>query len=239
MDELRVMTVKFGNKDLEKATKDIYAIAESARKSSFDVARIIGIVSKKECYKEDGFKSVHEWTEKAFGLKKTQSYALLKIANNYLVDVINKKNGKVIGSRSILVKEGDMDFTLTQIQKMFPLEIEDAKFLVEKGAISPIMSCKDIEDYVKTYYQPAVEERESTVDEVEESKNVSRETSTEPETELEESQKTEEYPKPAEPTYNQDTTVTVWDEVGNVYKVPYDLLQQFFYKNVTRVSETE
>lgn len=165
MNDLIIRNVPtFINKELIKATKQMYAISESMRKSALETAAIIAHVAETQCYEDDGFFTVHEWVEKTFGLKKSASYTLLKIGSEYLSTVYNAK-GKVVGYVSNVATAPEAgDYSISQIEKMLPAGHDLATKLNEDGILSPSMTCKEIEAVVK-HYTRADEDTEEEVTE--------------------------------------------------------------------------
>ena len=157
MNEITVFTSsieapEYINANLKRATQRVYKIGETVRKCAYETAVIIAAVEASECFKDDGFNSVHEWTEAAFGFKKSASYTLLKIGKEYVRALTNSKTGKVSGYMSNLLPENsEKDFTTTQIEKMLPAGHALAAELVENGEITPDMSCKEISKIIKGY----------------------------------------------------------------------------------------
>lgn len=208
MNEIIVksMEIGFQNKMLKEATVRMFKVGETVRKCSLTASVIIASVDASECYKEDGFSSVHEWAEKTFGFKKSQSYALLKIGQEYITEV-RSKSGSVIGYRTNLLPEDSvLDFNTTQIQRMLPGGHELAVQLVENGEITPEMSAKKIADVVKSYTTEEHEEHEEQ-----------EEVETEPE-------ESEVDHKP------EERYVIVTDEIGNKYEIPYTILKEYIVK---------
>lgn len=155
MEEIITCYPAYVNKNLDKATKDIFKIGETMRKCAFTTAVIIANVDEMECYKEDGFNNVHEWVSLTFGFKKSASYSLLKIGKEYVREVINPKNGKVTGYvTNLLPENSDSDFTTTQLEKMLPVGHEKALELVTNGEITPDMTCKEISKIIKKHTVP-------------------------------------------------------------------------------------
>lgn len=188
----------FANKELNAATKKMCMISETLRKSALETAAIIAHVSETECFKDDGFNTVHEWVGETFGFKKSASYTLLKIGSEYLTEVVNSK-GKVTGYVSNLVDSQDNgDYSVTQIEKMLPGGWALAKELTDNGETNPGMTCKEIEAVIKRYTK-SEDEPEQTDTEPEQT-----ESDTEPE---------------------QDIVVT--DEHGNKYAIPVSVLEQY------------
>lgn len=156
MNEIAIITnataPAYTNKALNTATQKVYKIGETVRKCAFETAVIIAGVESSECYKEDGFNTVHEWTEAAFGFKKSASYTLLKIGREYVREITNPKTNKVTGYASnLLPEDAEKDFTTTQIEKMLPAGHAFAAELVERGEVTPDMTCREISKVIKGY----------------------------------------------------------------------------------------
>lgn len=191
-------TVSYTNKELQRATSTIFKIGDAIRKNWFAIAHVIARVDKMECYKDDGFSTVHEWTEKTFGIKKTASYSLLTIGKEYTREIVNA-SGKVIGYGSNLISDGSDDFSKTQVEKMLPVGHEKAVTLVTDGEITPEMSAKEISRIIKSYTN-SESEQENTGD-------------GEPEQEIDADSKGE--------------TVSVWDKDGSEYMIPVAILEKY------------
>lgn len=146
--------VAFTNKTLQNATMHIFKIGESLRRNWLEVAAIIAGVDASECYKDDGFKDVHEWVDKTFKIKKSTSYDLLRIGKDYVRE-IHSASGKVTGYECNLLPEGVKDnFNTTQIRRMLPAGYELASELVESGEITPDMPASKIKDIIKNHVSP-------------------------------------------------------------------------------------
>ena len=162
-----VNEVTFNNKELQKATNTVFKLGDAIKKNWFAIAHIVAHVDATECYKDDGFNTVHEWVEKTFGIKKTASYSLLTIGKEYTRKIVNA-SGKVVGYGTNLIKEGTEDFSKTQVEKMLPAGHELAVELVNGGEITPAMSAKEISRVVKSHTNP-----EPETEETEETENAS------------------------------------------------------------------
>ena len=145
--------ITFSNKELQKSTTSIFKLGNSIKANWFSIAHIIAHVDETECYKDDGFNTVHEWVEKTFGIKKTASYSLLTIGKEYTRE-ITSASGKVIGYGTNLIVDGEPDFSKTQIEKMLPGGHELATELVSSGEVTPDMSAKEISKVVKRHTNP-------------------------------------------------------------------------------------
>lgn len=190
--------VSFSNKELQKATNTVLKLGDAIKKNWFAIAHIVAHVDATECYKDDGFDTVHEWVEKTFGIKKTASYSLLTIGKEYTREIVNA-SGKVVGYGTNLISDGEDDFSKTQVEKMLPAGHELAVELVNGGEITPDMTAKEISTVVKFHINPEPEEPETD--------------DTEPETDGGDGTEPE--------------TVSVWDKDGNEYTIPVDVLKKY------------
>lgn len=164
MEEITVYGGKptFANKLLQRATDDIFKVADTMRKCALRTAAIMATVEASECYKEDGFDSVHQWSQETFGFKKSASYTLLRIGKEYIREVKNPETGKIKGyTTNLLPEDSEIDFSVTQIEKMLPLGHSGALELVEAGEIKPTMTCREIGDVVKEYLKEDTSEDEN------------------------------------------------------------------------------
>lgn len=141
----------YQNKSLQAATNKVFKIGETIRRCAFETAFIMAQVDETECYKDDGFNSVHDWAMKTFGFKKSASYTLLRVGKEYTRAIPDAK-GRVKGYGSNLIPENATeDFTTTQIEKMLPGGHDLAVELVESEEITPDMTCKQIEKVIKSH----------------------------------------------------------------------------------------
>lgn len=155
--------VSFNNKELQKATNLVIKLGDAIKKNWFAIAHIVACVDKTECFKDDGFNTVHEWVEKTFGIKKSASYSLLTIGKEYTREIVNA-SGKVVGYGTNLIMDGTDDFSKTQVEKMLPAGHELAVELVNGGEITPKMSAKEISRVIKSRTNPEPESDESEPD---------------------------------------------------------------------------
>lgn len=191
--------VSFGNKELQKATNAVFKLGDAIKKNWFAIAHIVAHVDATECYKDDGFNTVHEWVEKTFGIKKTASYSLLTIGKEYTREIVNA-SGRVVGYGTNLITDGKDDFSKTQVEKMLPAGHKLAVELVNDGEITPDMSAKEISRVVKSHTNPELETDDA-----------------EPEQE----------PETNEDDGTEQETVSVWDKDGKEYVIPVDVLKTY------------
>ena len=194
--------VTFGNKELQKATNAVFKLGDAIKKNWFAIAYIVAHVDETECYKDDGFNTVHEWVERTFGIKKTASYSLLTIGKEYTREITNA-SGKVVGYGSNLITDGSDDFSKTQIEKMLPAGHELAVELVKCGEITPEMPAKEISRIVKSHTEHNDEQEQNDAESEQETDGTMNKPEQEPE------------------------TVSVWDRDGNEYVIPIDILSKY------------
>ena len=154
---------KFNDPALTAATKLIFKLGDGIKKNWFAIAATVAKVDESKCYQSDGFESVHEWTEKTFGIKKTASYSLLTIGRDYTRTITNAK-GAVTGYASNLTDDPNNDFSKTQIEKMLPAGHDVAETLVKDGKITPDMTAKKIEKIIKMETAPESEPETETIE---------------------------------------------------------------------------
>lgn len=183
MNEL--VTKKFENQSLAKATEEIIRLQKNVNQSLISVAGISGEVAKSESYKDDGFKSAQEWLMVTFNYKKSTAYTMVKIGKNYVNLEID---GCLPIYKTIFANsETDEDFTLTQLEKLLPLGKETIELLLHTGDLNYSMTVKEIKELVantKLLEKEETEtETEETETETEETETDTEETETETETE--------------------------------------------------------
>lgn len=84
---LSTKPIEFKDKRLAEATKKITAIYNDAVKyaetKNRDISAILHQVSSEQSFKKDGFKSVADYAEQVFGIKKQNAYALANAGAMY------------------------------------------------------------------------------------------------------------------------------------------------------------
>lgn len=153
------------DRNLQDVTNKVYAIGDNIKNEVYKIAWLIAMVDARGMYANDGFETVHAWTAQAFGFKKTLSYNLLKIGNEYTREVISRKskvtgycsnllpvpvemdeNGKPLPSEPAPIK----DFSVSQLSAILPVGHREAEDLVRDQVITPDMTVKQIKDIVKS-----------------------------------------------------------------------------------------
>lgn len=169
-----IATTTYMNKDLVKATKKVNKLGSSIQRNLFEVAAIVAEVDRTQCYEEDGFKNVHEWTAQAFGIKKTASYSLLKIGKDYVEILLNEK-GTAIAYGSNLYHATEKDFSMSQVEALLPAGKDLAEDLAATEKVTPEMTVREIKKVVKEFTadpEEVEEESEAEAEEVNEVEEV-------------------------------------------------------------------
>ena len=136
-------TQEIKNANLKKATETIERLTTQAKKNLFCIAVTLKNIEENGWYKEDGYKNTADYAQQIFGYKHAMTSALIRTAKKY-IETANSKEVK-----SILADEQGNDFTMSQLQEMLPLDVEQAKQAVTDNDITPDMSTKKIREVVK------------------------------------------------------------------------------------------
>lgn len=76
----------FKSAALNEASERIAHIARDMSESRVELAKVLGNVLSTECYKEDGFKSVADYAEQTFGIKRALAYQLAKVGRRFYLN---------------------------------------------------------------------------------------------------------------------------------------------------------
>ena len=198
----------FKNEALKEATKRIYEIGEGVKRYSYEVAYIIYQVNRNEYYKQDGFKNVSMWAETMFGFKKSATYNLLKVGENFIIKYENE-NGQVEYT-SKFVDNGN-DFSITQLARMLPLIADGISVdsFITENEIEYNTSANRISELVKI--ARGIEEKK-------------------PEDKQEE-KKPEDIEEQFFEIIENDAKTEVTDLVGNKYMIPNKILAKYLVIN--------
>lgn len=175
MFEIIKSDLTYKDRNLQDVTNKVYAIGDNIKNEVYKIAWLIAMVDARGMYANDGFETVHAWTAQAFGFKKSLSYNLLKIGNEYTREVISRKskvigycsnllpvpvemdeNGKPLPSEPAPIK----DFSVSQLAVMLPVGHREAEDLVREQVITPDMTVKQIKDIIKGKGSDEVEPEE-------------------------------------------------------------------------------
>ena len=147
---------KYSIAALNTATNRICKLSAKTNENQLAIALIIyetSLIWDKDSPAE--FANVHEWTESAFHIKKTQSHDLLKIGERF----VEKDGGKY---HTNLLPFDYVDFTISQLIQMLPFEDEIIREMCDNGEINPAMSCREIKAALKAATKDSEAENEET-----------------------------------------------------------------------------
>lgn len=127
----------FKSAALQKATNKIINIytdaAKYADRKNREIARILGELSVSKAYEEDGFKSVSEYANTIFGMKKANAYALASA-------------GRIYNNPDI--PESMKELSPSKLAELSTLDTETAVKAIESGEISKDSTQKELREYV-------------------------------------------------------------------------------------------
>lgn len=89
MNELANVTINtpakfnFKNAKLNEVSAKIAKVGADMSNKNREIAKLLGMVKKDKLYTEDGFKSVDEFAEKTFGIKKSIAYQLANVGERF------------------------------------------------------------------------------------------------------------------------------------------------------------
>lgn len=209
MFEITTTQTHYISKQLEKATQRIYKLSDTIGQNMFAIAFIISEVADEmaqEIENADGFKSVHDWTEKAFGFKKSMSYNMLNVGRRFTAQI---QNGKTKTYRDNVTQADEKGYTITQCIQFLPYVNEDIEKLHEAGAINPDMTCKELAATLKKHLKAPITDPEETEAENDE----------DAETEAENDEDAEVYTTITNPHEDVEISIPqkVWDKLVKKY----------------------
>lgn len=130
-------TFTFKSAKLNAYSEQIAAIGRDMASKNVELAVILGKIKTEKAYAEDGFKSVSDYAEQTFGIKKSQAYQLANVGERfYNSDTATSK--KVVN----LLTPANM----AEIANMSDEEIDKA---IESGAISKDTTQKQLRETAK------------------------------------------------------------------------------------------
>lgn len=144
------------NEELRSKTSEIAIQGLNARKAALHIAALVAEVKSNKdvwCAEFDGNTSTDKFVAygaKYLGVKKAQLFAMAKVGDNLIAD----------DKRSIIAHDNDIDYTITQLQKMVTISTDKVKELDASGEINPDMTAKEIADVVFKYDKKAQERKE-------------------------------------------------------------------------------
>lgn len=117
---------KLKNRRLAEITRQIAVIGKDMTAKRVDIAKLLGEVSRDKLYTDDGFKSVSEYAESAFGMKSALAYQLAEVGRRFLLEESTSDKVRHITAALPLS-------TLSELAAMTDEQIETA---VDNGELS-------------------------------------------------------------------------------------------------------
>ena len=149
------MVTNIRNEQLREKTAAIASYGLNARKSALHIAALVAEVRDNKdawCAEFDGKTSTDKFVaygEKYLGLKRAQLFAMANVGSKLIAD----------DRRSIIAHDNEIDYTMTQLQKLVSLDVETVKALDESGEINPSMTAKEISDVAFSHDKKAQERK--------------------------------------------------------------------------------
>ena len=114
------------------------------RTKNVEIAKILGHVLDEKCYVEDGFKSVAEYAEEVFGIKKQSAYQMANVGSKFF-----NSEDETAKKVSALVSPSN----LAELQNV---SMEEIKKALEAGTISESSTQKSLRDFAKSTKEPKI-----------------------------------------------------------------------------------
>ena len=134
----------FKSAALNDASKRIAAIASDMGNSRKELAKVLGSVLSTKCYEEDGFKSVADYAEQTFGIKKALAHQLAKVGNRFYLNESETAHA---------VAELLPISNLAEIAKLDDEEIAEA---IDNGDITADSTQSELRELAKGATEPAI-----------------------------------------------------------------------------------
>lgn len=149
------VTIKNGA--LQKETQRIIDALSDAKNSLYTVAFTLNKINTGKLYEADGFADIYDYGNTVFGYKRAMVNNMIRVGANYLTS-----DGHGVKS---LMAHSDTDYSVSQMQELLTIPVDDAKQLDADGKINPDMTTKEIRDVVSAYRAESKTARVNTVTE--------------------------------------------------------------------------
>lgn len=135
------ITIK--NAALRTETKRIIDALNDAKNSLYTVAYTLNKINDGKLYAADGFADIYDYGNTVFGYKRAMVNNMIRVGANYLTS-----DGHGVKS---LMAHSDTDYSVSQMQELLTIPVDDAKQLDADGKINPDMTTKEIRNVVADY----------------------------------------------------------------------------------------
>lgn len=156
MDIIKRRSDKLVNKELQKATNYIIDRGRNIQENICRISSKLYEIMDKNLYLDDGFESITDYADKVLGIKKSQCYNLLNIAERFI--------DPEEPDHSILKQDHQQDFSKSQLIALLPLDSDLTYELVSDGVIDSSMSVRKIKAIVNKQFEDPVDDPEDKED---------------------------------------------------------------------------
>lgn len=145
---LEVVTVKdmgtfsFKSTKLAEYSRQIASLGSEIASKNIEIAKILGHVLSEKCYEEDGFKSVSDYAEQVFGIKKQSAYQMANVG------------AKFYNTESETAKKVSALLPPSNLAELVNMSEDDIKKEIEAGNISETSTQKELREVAKGYKEP-------------------------------------------------------------------------------------
>lgn len=150
------ITIK--NAALRTETKRIIDALDDAKNSLYTVAYTLNKINDGKLYAADGFADIYDYGNTVFGYKRAMVNNMIRVGANYLTS-----DGHCVKS---LMAHSDADYSVSQMQELLTIPVDDAKQLDAAGKINPDMTTKEIRNVVADYRKSATTAKASRTNKV-------------------------------------------------------------------------
>ena len=134
----------FKNRALAGYSRRIAELGADISAKNVEIAKILGHVLDEKCYVEDGYKSVAEYAEEVFGIKKQSAYQMANVGSKFF-----NSEDETAKKVSALVSPSN----LAELQNV---PMEEIKKAIDSGAISESSTQKSLRDFAKSTKEPKI-----------------------------------------------------------------------------------
>ena len=134
----------FKNRALAGYSRRIAELGADISAKNVEIAKILGHVLDEKCYVEDGFKSVAEYAEEVFGIKKQSAYQMANVGARFF-----NSEDETAKKVSALVPPSN----LAELQNV---PMEEIKKALDSGIISESSTQKSLREFAKSTKEPKI-----------------------------------------------------------------------------------
>ena len=134
----------FKNRALAGYSRRIAELGADISAKNVEIAKILGHVLDEKCYVEDGYKSVAEYAEEVFGIKKQSAYQMANVGSRFF------------NSEDETAKRVTNIFPTSNLAELQNVPMEEIKKALDSGRISEGSSQKALRDFAKSTKEPKI-----------------------------------------------------------------------------------